>query len=474
MPKRRLIYFILLIIGAPPTTIYAQKEYVYKLLISQCKVGDDRTQTGFRMQDYQGVITALHGVVGCKDIKMRGDVDTPALPGNFELAMVDVANDVALLTTRERSLPPVGLQRAQGSVDWAHAGVIWIIGYPNDVQSSFMRRVTIGIPASYIPNTTLPSIQLAGLQERGSPDPGKAVVNIDSTILPGHSGAPLIDSNNRVVAVGNGGLSGGTAGLNWAIPWSSVHLIYLQDLNPETKTKLASLEVMNPDTLFSFGKDSAKELAGMGFHYDFDTFFKRVALGDTKVVGLFLKAGIRPDEVDEGSKKSALMLATENNDTEMMSLLIRHDVHVDAKGKNGATALMVAARKGFYEAVDILLKAKADPNAKDLQNRTALHYAAWGNSLTLARGHGDVVRLLIEAKADVNSRDDTGTTPLIAAVYVAGLRRAGSDVEAGRAIVRALVAAKADVTAKNAFGYGPSDVGATSEIRRLLAEAPQR
>ena len=102
----------------------------------------------------------------------------------------------------------------------------------------------------------------------------------------------------------------------------------------------------------------------------------------------------------------------------------------------GVDLLSWAALGGAAAAVRLLLDRGADADAG------ALHAAAAGGQLEL-------VRLLLDAGADVDRRDpDTGRAPLHAAV-AAG---AGRDV-AG--VVRALLAAGADVNATTTTGRAP-------------------
>lgn len=82
---------------------------------------------------------------------------------------------------------------------------------------------------------------------------------------------------------------------------------------------------------------------------------------------------------------------------------------------------MAAAAQGQAAAVQLLLQlGRADPAARDCQERTALHAVAlWGaytvmaNSAILARhdgarsrGAAACARLLVEAGADVNAADE--------------------------------------------------------------------
>ncbi|KAL4160791.1 hypothetical protein PRNP1_001353 [Phytophthora ramorum] len=77
-------------------------------------------------------------------------------------------------------------------------------------------------------------------------------------------------------------------------------------------------------------------------------------------------------------------------------------------GLNRRTPLHWAAISGSAEAVDVLLRAGADPNFQDVRGRSPLHWAARLNKL-------EVVQLLLRAGAEPNLADGEFLTPLMCA-----------------------------------------------------------
>ena len=70
------------------------------------------------------------------------------------------------------------------------------------------------------------------------------------------------------------------------------------------------------------------------------------------------------------------------------------------------TDLHEAARTGDTARIAELIARGADPNARDGDGKTPLHYAArWGQS-------PDIVTALLERGADSQARDQEGNTPL--------------------------------------------------------------
>lgn len=112
---------------------------------------------------------------------------------------------------------------------------------------------------------------------------------------------------------------------------------------------------------------------------------------------------------------TSLHLAAEKGHFDLVQLLLDGQVDIDPRSVRGTSPLMLAAAEGHWQIVNVLLDAGADVNARSV----------WGTSLTRASlaGHGTTAKLLLERGADVNAgglrRNTSGTelvTPLQAAV----------------------------------------------------------
>ena len=90
---------------------------------------------------------------------------------------------------------------------------------------------------------------------------------------------------------------------------------------------------------------------------------------------------------------TALMSATRFNDkTDSVKELLAAGADINAKNRDGITALMNAAREGKTDIVNELLAAGAKVNEKDNNGKSALTFAT-------QHDHSDIVKLLLAAGA---------------------------------------------------------------------------
>ena len=129
----------------------------------------------------------------------------------------------------------------------------------------------------------------------------------------------------------------------------------------------------------------------------------------------------------------------------------------------GEHFLHKAASEGDTSTLQQLLKEGHSPSttggttcwlrgASEIHTRTPLHYAA-------KHGHLDCIRLLLKYGADPNSRDGDGYTPLH---YLCQVYKPGRDRHDNlRQCVSSLVLCGADIRAKTNSGKTPSEIAET-------------
>jgi len=126
-------------------------------------------------------------------------------------------------------------------------------------------------------------------------------------------------------------------------------------------------------------------------------------------------------ELDEKSKQyaisvqvsanndSALIVAAKKGGTNAIELLLSWGAQIESHDLNNSTALHWAANNGHIDAVNCLLEHRALLEAKGHTNYTALNFA-------VKHGKGAVVELLLKKNANMNARGDDGKNALDIAI----------------------------------------------------------
>jgi ankyrin repeat protein len=162
--------------------------------------------------------------------------------------------------------------------------------------------------------------------------------------------------------------------------------------------------------------------------------------GDRPGLAKLLKQGVNPNAKPDLWGKTALIVAVERNDVEMVrllldsgadpdllaggytplgraaflgydhvaALLLKYGADPDFKSKDGNTPLTAAASMNRLEVIRVLIPAHPDYTLFNREGRTALSVAAM-------RGYIDAVRLMLDAGVDPNVPNNTGSTALVAA-----------------------------------------------------------
>jgi ankyrin repeat protein len=143
--------------------------------------------------------------------------------------------------------------------------------------------------------------------------------------------------------------------------------------------------------------------------------------------------------------------AARSGDLPVLREFVAHGYDLETRTDKGYTALILAAYHGHAEALELLMRAGANPCAEDARGNTALMGAIFKGELVIVR------RLMAASCSDPNHRNAAGQTPaMYAALFgrvevLQALRERGADLSA-----RDAAGNSAEALARGEFAAGRS------------------
>ncbi len=83
---------------------------------------------------------------------------------------------------------------------------------------------------------------------------------------------------------------------------------------------------------------------------------------DVKMASFLLQNGANPNIANTTNKNTPLIIAAQNGNRKIAELLIQNNASLDYQNKYEETALIVAAKKGYFRTVKMLVRYGADPS----------------------------------------------------------------------------------------------------------------
>uniref|UniRef100_A0A8C4ZEC4 RING-type E3 ubiquitin transferase n=1 Tax=Gadus morhua TaxID=8049 RepID=A0A8C4ZEC4_GADMO len=185
---------------------------------------------------------------------------------------------------------------------------------------------------------------------------------------------------------------------------------------------------------------------------------KAAANGDLAKVEDIL---MRPDVDVNGqcAGHTAMQAASQNGHVDVLKLLLKHNVDLEAEDKDGDRAVHHAAFGDEGSVIEVLQRGGADLNARNKRRQTPLHIA-------VNKGHLQVVKTLLDFGCHPSLQDSEGDTPLHDAIS-----KKRDDM------LSVLLEASADVTITNNNGFNALHHAALrgnpSAMRVLLSKLPR-
>ncbi|MFK7829919.1 MAG: serine protease [Congregibacter sp.] len=172
------------------------------------------TASGFLWRDSMTIVTSLHVVDG-QDSIVAHRIDQNgriAATSKARVERVLKESDLVLLRlTEELGQQPLKLNNTAPRVKQR----LDAVGFPLNIAGYSSTAVTVRFGGKQL-RSILPPKVLASLGEY--PSQTAEILNLEGNLVPGLSGAPIIDDAGLVVGVVNGGLESGAVGISWGIP----------------------------------------------------------------------------------------------------------------------------------------------------------------------------------------------------------------------------------------------------------------
>ncbi len=136
----------------------------------------------------------------------------------------------------------------------------------------------------------------------------------------------------------------------------------------------------------------------------YDEFISELAFGSARTVQKYIREGVDINQVLEDSGYSPLMIAIKEGNDAAAKLLIKCGADPNIEGKDGNTALTLAAAYDQWRVIKELIASGADIYYRNKD----------GNALNRAAGFGlkRTVPMLVSAGLNINSTNSRGQTPL--------------------------------------------------------------
>lgn len=198
--------------AAPSAAAVVATQSVVKVQARQCSGGRDRSATGFVWGSASQVVTSMHVLAGCASFSVHYEGRGATRAATVQRVLRRA--DLALLAVGEA--PAASPLRVAADVP-NESDEVYAVGYYLDIPTANRTSLRLGFAGKRL-RDIVPLNVRRELEGLGYPDVDLEVINLEGHLLPGMSGAPIVNARGELVAVADGGLEAGLAGASWGIP----------------------------------------------------------------------------------------------------------------------------------------------------------------------------------------------------------------------------------------------------------------
>jgi Trypsin-like peptidase domain len=238
------------------------------------------TATGFLWQNNNQVVTSLHVMRSGAEIQIeyqgaKTTADVKKVLQSADLVLLQVDNPIQgwkALKNYDSNKP-------------AYKSELSALGYNNGAPGLSTRELKKGYVNPEILKLLVPPDDRNVLINSKMPDINLPIYYLNGTLLPGFSGAPVVNKNGSLIGIGDGGLENGASAVSWVIPAT-----YLDQLT-SSNVKSLPASLSKSGLLFSADLDVQEDYISVRYK-DFE-FVKT----KTRTFNQLLKSADNPDEL---------------------------------------------------------------------------------------------------------------------------------------------------------------------------------